>query len=109
MDREAFIALLKETAKPQITKLTLPGLGEVFVRAPTVAEVDLLNQRRKDGAEEKDRFARAAARLLCLEDGTRLLDDNDEAFIELLSKSPWATISQILDAADPARHSVAKG
>jgi hypothetical protein len=75
------------------------GWGTIHVREITVAEVE---QQNDDTANKKDknRIARAAARILCDEAGTRLFDPENEADVALLAKQTWKRLLAVINAGD---------
>lgn len=98
MNRDQLIAAMHVTADEKPRAVTVPKWGTVYVRSLTVGEVD---EQSEDVANEKDkkRIARAAARLLCDEDGNRLLDPNEPGDVDLLARQPWTLLRKVI--ADP--------
>jgi septation ring formation regulator EzrA len=83
--------------KPKLVKTK--KWGDVYVRSLTVAEIE---DQISDTSDQKDknRFARAAARILCDESGVRLFDPALAGDVALLAAQPWALLKQVLDASD---------
>ena len=95
MNREKLIAAMRDKATPKPTAVTINGYGTVYVRKLTVAEVDAQTEE----TTKDNKLARAAARLLCDENGARLFNPDSEDDIKLLSAQPWEDVSEILSAA----------
>lgn len=100
MNREELLAVFKQSAEVALKPkaVTVKGLGQVYVRPLTVAEVD--EQNSEIDQKSKTGLARGAARLLCDENGKRLLDPNNEADVKALSALPWSQLRQLLQASD---------
>ncbi len=102
MNRADLIAAMQITASPRPVPVTTPNWGVVFVKPPTVEEVDAnTDEIAKPGGEDKKRrLARAAARVICDEQGARLFDPANQEDIDLLAVQPWAMLQLILAGAD---------
>lgn len=70
------------------------GLGTVFLRSITIGEVD---EQIVDEADKKNKsaIARRACRLLCDEEGNRLLDPDNAAHVAKMAKLPIRVLNQI--------------
>lgn len=82
-------------------KVDIPAWGAVYVRLPSVAEADA----REDEALEaggKRGYARAAAMVICDENGNRLFDPANEDDIALLSQRRFSDLQQVLLAGRPS-------
>jgi len=77
----------------------VPVWGIVYVKAPTVEEVDA-NTEAKDTDGKKRRLARGAARIICDENGKLVFDELNEEHVSLLEKQPWALLEKVLNAAN---------
>lgn len=103
MNRAELITALQASAAQKPRAVFVKGWGEVYIRALTVAEIeeqtDVLEKKNPDGTpvRDKNRLARSAARLLCDDQGTQLLDPNNEEDVALLAKQPWEMLRAILD------------
>lgn len=97
MTREELIAAMQQTAGEKPTAVKVKGWGTLYIRSLTVAEVE---QQADDTADkkDKDRIARAAARVICDESGKRLLDPDNEKDVALLSSQPWTMLRKVLSA-----------
>lgn len=102
MNRADLIAAMQITASPRPVPVTTPNWGVVFVKPPTVEEVDAnTDDAAKPGGDDKTRrLARAAARVICDEEGTRLFDPSSKDDVDLLAVQPWAMLQLILAGAD---------
>lgn len=115
MNRDELITALQASAAEKPRAVFIKGWGTVYVRALTVEEVneqvDADNELEvktvdADGKEvierrkDKHRLARSAARLLCDENGKRLLDPNNAEDVALLAKQPWKTLQKVLSEGD---------
>jgi hypothetical protein len=98
MNRDALIAAMKATAATPPRKITVPGWGDVYVKALTVEQVDLQQQEPAVDGKDRFRFARGAARMLCDESGALLFDADKAEDLELLAAQPWDTLKAILVA-----------
>lgn len=99
MNREELIAAMQATATEAPRAVTVPKWGTVYIRDVTVAEVE---EQTDDTADKKDRrrIARAVARVLCDEKGTRLFDPDDPDDVALLAKQPWKLLSKVIAEGD---------
>lgn len=105
--RDELINLMQATANLAPVAVETKAWGTVYVKPPTVEEIDESNQadeeKRKEeeaeGRKDKYRFARSAARVLCDEAGNRLFDPTAQADVELLARQPWALLQKVLGAA----------
>lgn len=97
MNREQLIAAMRDTAAAAPTAVKVKGWGTVHIRALTVAEVET---QADDTSDEKDknRIARAAARVLCDEKGVRLFDPDDKTDVAMIASQPWAMLRKVLTA-----------
>lgn len=108
---------MEQVAQRKPRPVTVDGWGTVYVRALTVGEVDEQTEEddeadkaeadKTDGNDEavkkkraKRRLARNATRLICDENGKRLLDPNNKDHVALLSSQPWDMLQLVLDAAN---------
>lgn len=90
-------------AKPVLVKgVTVEG-QPVYIRPLTVAEVDGQAEDTPDTEDvtEKTRLAKGAAKLICTEEGERLLDPANPAHLAVLNKLPWSTLRTIINADAP--------
>jgi hypothetical protein len=108
MNREEMIAVMEQTAAEKPTAITIKGWGVVHVRAITVEEVE---EQADDVADKNDktRIARAAARLLCDEDGKRIFNPENKEDIALLSKQPWNKLRLLISTGDEQVKAAAEG
>jgi hypothetical protein len=95
MKREELIACMQATANEKPRAVEVKGWGTLHIRSLTVAEVD---EQSEDATAKKDKFriARAAARLLCDEDGARLFDHTNDEDVALLAQQPWKLLSALV-------------
>lgn len=104
MDRLALLAAMDAVAaeKPKAVPVKAWG-GTVYVRALSASDFEE-NAADADNPQSKHKAARAAARVLCDENGARLFDPANEADVERLAKQPWALLRKILAATDFKDH-----
>lgn len=95
MNIEALRAALAQV-KVAVAPVVIPGIGTLFVRALTVAEVEDEPATDKP-ADRQGRLARSAMRLLCDEQGNRLTFDPSD--IDLFRAQPWEVLQKILSTA----------
>ena len=100
MDRATLIAAMRATAAAAPASVDVPGWGTVYVRQLTVAEVEE-QAADTEGAQDKDRIARPAARVLSDADGQRVFDPKSEEDVALLAGQPWTLLRQVLELSDP--------
>lgn len=99
MDRQSLIGAMALTATPALVSVTVPKWGTIYVKQPTVEEVDAASNFKEPEDGKVRRFARAAARIMCDEHGARLFDPTNEEDIQLLAKQPWELLEKVLNAA----------
>lgn len=99
MNREELIAAMEVAAAEKPTAITIKGWGKVFVRAVTVEEVEAQTDEAAD-KDEKQSIVRAAARLICDEDGNRIFDPNNPTDLALLGKQSWKRLRQLINVGD---------
>lgn len=100
MDRAALIAAMQSTAAEPPVAVEVPKWGTVHVRQVTVAEIDAQSSDT-DAKDDKNKIARAAARVLCDGDGKRLFDPSNADDVALLASQPWPLLRKVLSASDP--------
>lgn len=99
--REELIAAMRATAGAPPKPVPVPGWGTIYVRSLTVEQVDLQQQEPKpegDASGDRLRFAKAAARVMCDENGKLLFDVTNQEDLELLAAQPWESLSKIMNA-----------
>jgi hypothetical protein len=98
MDRKSLVKAMQETAAAASAPrpLEVNGWGTVHVRAMLVSEVEAQASDTADG-KDKNRFARAAARVLCDEKGVLIFDADKEEDVKLLASQPWKTLRKVLE------------
>jgi hypothetical protein len=99
MNRDQLITAMQQTAIEKPRKVEVPVWGAVYVRALTVAEVEAQTDDTTD-KKDKNRLARAAARVLCDEAGKRLFDPDNAGDVQLLASQPWKLLRQVLSDPD---------
>lgn len=99
MDRAELIAAMRATAAHAPIPVQVPGWGDVYVRPPTVAEVDAASDVVEPEGTKRTRFARGAARIMCDAHGARIFDPLNEEDVNLLADQPWSMLQQVLQAA----------
>lgn len=84
--------LAAEMGKPRA--VNIPGIGDVHVREITIGEID---EQIEDTADEKNKrgVARGACRLLCDEQGNRLLDPENPQHVAKMAKLPLRVLTAI--------------
>jgi hypothetical protein len=84
--------------KIAVAPVTIPGVGTMFVRALTVAEVEDEEAPAGDKpADRKGRLARSAMRLLCDAEGNRLAFEPEDT--DLFRTQPWEVLQKIMSTA----------
>lgn len=95
MNREELISGMKAAAKQTLHKVTLQGIGDVYTRELTVAEVETEKELAalfEDGQTDKRPIARGACKLICDESGVLLLDPQNEEDVALVASLPWRVL-----------------
>ena len=103
MNRDELIAAMKADGAMAPVKVEIERWGTLYVRVPTVAEVEAAQQEDADDGDAEDgktlhQYARAAARLLCDETGKRLFDPDNDDDVELLAGRRWVDLQKVLTA-----------
>lgn len=96
---DELIAAMRGTAESKPVAVKVKGWGVVHVKPVTVAEVEDQTADTED-KKDKHRLARAAARVMCDEGGTRLFDPGNAEHVQLLASQPWVLLRKVLSAAD---------
>ncbi len=98
-DAAAFRAALKALGEVKPKAIKVPGVGRVYRRELTVADVEEAPALRAELAEKhpqlsKRRLAMAVglAQVLCGPDGTRIFNPEDPADIQILADAPWESV-----------------
>lgn len=105
--REELLALMQVTADAKPIPVVTKSWGTLYVKPPTVEEVDESSQEDEakqkedeaEGKKDRHRFARSAARVICDAEGTRVFDVTNPDDINLLAKQPWGELQKVLAAA----------
>lgn len=99
MNREQLLAAMGGLAVEKPRPVSIKGFGTVHIREISIGEID---EQIADTADKKNKrgVARGACRLLCDENGTRLLDPDDQADVELMAKQPLRILQAINKAAE---------
>ena len=100
MNREELMAAMAATAAPKLIEVTVEGWGLLYVKPPTVEEVDDATDEDKKQETQHRRLARGAARIICDAKGTRVFDPKNPADLTLLAQQPWALLQKVLAATD---------
>lgn len=100
MNREELIAAMRATASPKPIAVPVKGWGTLYVRPPTVEEVEAATQQKAPEDGKKRSFARGAARVICDEKGKLVFDPANVADVDLLASQPWSMLQKVIKAAD---------
>lgn len=106
MDAQTLIAAMRATAAAPPRPITVAGWGDLFVRQPTVAEVDIA--RREAEASDGMELARGACRVICDSSGARVFDPGNSEHVALVASQPWALLQQVIAAASGKEHDEGK-
>lgn len=90
------MAAMQATAAAAPKSLEVPGWGTVYVRDLTVGEVEEQSDDTSD-MKDRQRIARAAARIFCDENGERLFDPSNQEHIDLIAKQPWRLLRKVVE------------
>lgn len=101
MTRDELIAAMQADGAEKPIPVEIPAWGALFVRLPSVEEADAREDEAL-AAGGKRGYARAAAMVICDENGKRLFDPANEQDIDLLSKRRFADLQQVLLAGRPS-------
>lgn len=99
MNRDDLIAAMRATASQPPIAVEVDGWGTVYVRPPTVAEVDAARQQEEP--DDDKQFARGACRVLCDKDGKRIFDATKPEDVDLLAAQPWSMLTKVIAASKP--------
>ena len=94
MNRDQLIEAMRVTASAKPRPIDVPQWGRVYLRDITVAEVELQAEVDIDKAD-KNKMARAAARVLCDENGVRLFDPENADDVNLIAAQPWSILRRL--------------
>lgn len=97
MNRDELIAAMQATAAVPPVSVKVKGWGTVYIRQVMVSEVE--EDPAEADKQDKNKLARAAAKVLCDENGKRLFSPDNEADVELIAKQPWRMLRKVLEAA----------
>jgi len=102
---EELLAAMRATAGGTINPCPpLKGWPPLWVRPVLVEEIELDSEAASDvdaaGAKDKRTLSRGAARVICNEQGERLLNPKNEEQMALLDKQTWARLQKVLAAAE---------
>lgn len=100
MNRAELIAAMEVAAAEKPTAITIKGWGKLYVRAVTVEEVEAQDDEVADANDKPDKqnIVRAAARIICDENGDRIFDPYNKDDLALLGKQSWKRLRQIINA-----------
>lgn len=99
MTREELIAAMRADGADTPVKVRVPRWGDLWVKSPTVEEAEA--QPRLEGdAAERNKLARAAALVICDENGKRMFDPENGEDLALLSQRRSADLMAVLAAAN---------
>lgn len=98
MDREALIAAMRGDGAEKPIKVEVERWGTLFVRLPSVAEVETMKADDEGEPSTQHALARSAARIICDEAGKRLFDPDDESDVALLAARRWSDLQMVLTA-----------
>jgi hypothetical protein len=100
MNLEDLMAAMQVTAARKPVPVTVLGWGDLFVKPPTVEEIEAASDAIEPEDGKKRRYARGAARLICNEQGERIFDPANEAHVDLIAKQPWSMLQKVMAAAE---------
>lgn len=95
MNKEELIAAMRATAATPPVKVEVEGWGTLYVRPPTVAEVDVA--RTQQEVDDGLQLARGACRVICDEHGARVFDPTNKEEVELLNSQPFDLVKRVLE------------
>lgn len=97
MNREELIAAMQAVAAAPPISVTVEGWGTVHIRPVSFAEAEALKVQ-EPRENDPNSGPRAVCRVLCDENGNRLLDPDNEDDVALVAKQPWPKIVEVLNA-----------
>lgn len=98
MNRAELIAAMQATASPKPVAVTVEGWGTLYVKPPTVEEVDAASDFKEPADGRKRKLARGAARIICDAEGARVFDPESDADVDLLAIQPWSMLQDVMTA-----------
>jgi hypothetical protein len=100
MTRDELIAVMRGDGAEKPIEVRIERWGTLYVRLPSVAEVEALKDDPDDEGEPQTQhaLARSAARIICDADGKRLFDPDNEDDVALLAARRWADLQKVLTA-----------
>lgn len=106
MDLNTLLSAMQATVVKPVP-VTVPGWGDIFVRAQTVEEVDALEGEPSESKADDEaalpkhtRLARSACAVICDADGKRLLNPSNPEHVALVGKQPWPLLRMVLAKAN---------
>lgn len=96
--RDDLIAAMRATAAAtrELREVKTQSWGTVWMRRPTVAEIDAQDDNPDDSKDGK-RLARAAARVICDKEGNLLFNPDNEEDVAILAAQPWDEFSALVN------------
>lgn len=96
---DALLGAMDTVAAEKPRRVTIAGLGEVFIREITVGEIDA---QIDDNADKKNKrgIARGACRLLADENGNQLLNPENPEHVARMAKMPLRVLTAINKASE---------
>lgn len=98
MTREELIAAMRGDGAEKPVKVEVERWGTLWVRLPSVAEVEALKEEEEGQPITQHALARSAARIICDESGARIFDPENEDDVALLAGRRWADLQKVLNA-----------
>lgn len=97
MTRDELIAAMRADGAEALVEVKIPRWGTLYVRPPLVDEIERQEEQAEAGDVPMGRvYAKAAARILCDEQGKRLFDPDSEDDIALLMRRREADLQKIM-------------
>lgn len=87
----------------------IEGWPQLYVKTPTVAEVDETSNMKESDDGKQRRFARGVCNILCDENGQRIFDANNDDDVKLLAEQPWDMLQKVMGTLDQKGGTDAKG
>lgn len=100
MNRDDLVSAMQATAAEKPRALETKKWGTVYIKSPSVAEIEaqIEESATVDEGGSKHQIAKGAARILCDAEGNRIFDPNSLADLLLLESQPWDLLQEVTDA-----------
>lgn len=98
MKKQTIFDIIKNSAGVKPVPVEVPEWGKVYILPLTVGQIE--SRIGKDKENDEYVLSRSIARALCDEDGTLVLDADNEEHLKMIADQPWERLDSIRKAMD---------